>query len=365
MVKTETFGKEKYYSLDFLRGIAALMVALAHFSYGTIHTSVIVGGLFVGFFFILSGFVLSHAYKAQIQTGSYKFKDYFIARIARLYPLHILTFILVLIYWIGMNLGHKYGLPIDTTRALSFWMFFENITLTHFLFGGGALNGPSWSISIELWCSFYIFFLCFPIKRHWKIGTICLASLLLLLVEFNGGIIHGRDKWMFGFIEKDYAAGIGLFTIGWLIYGLKSFRSSSMAWLLTLIVFSLIIIPIKAFSELPWIEIVLIGSLTLVIHLQSQAQSSNKPLVWIMETFGDMSYGIYLWQAPIMLGITTIARIIEIKSGAHIMNTQIMNWLFIGLLLPTAWVSHKYFERPVQRWIKSRSKKSEPLRLEH
>ena len=47
----------------------------------------------VSFFFILSGFILTHVYKEKISTKNEKV-TYFIARIAKLYPLYLLGLLL-------------------------------------------------------------------------------------------------------------------------------------------------------------------------------------------------------------------------------------------------------------------------------
>ena len=47
----------------------------------------------VGFFFILSGFVLALNYKHKIiDQPHFSYKNFYIARMARIYPLHVLTF---------------------------------------------------------------------------------------------------------------------------------------------------------------------------------------------------------------------------------------------------------------------------------
>jgi peptidoglycan/LPS O-acetylase OafA/YrhL len=167
---TETFHKKKYYQLDLLRGIAAVVVALSHFEIGSISVSHISGGLCVGFFFILSGFVLSHAYQAEVANKKLEFKNYFIARLARLYPLHLITLIAVASFYGAVYLARSI-VPVSPSIGLhaSFLQLVEALTLTHLLLGQSVgFNTPSWSISVELWCSVYLFLLFIPGYRWAK-----------------------------------------------------------------------------------------------------------------------------------------------------------------------------------------------------
>ena len=74
-------------SLNSIRGIAALMVATFHapLLFGTAET-LPHAYLAVDLFFVLSGFVLLHAYEARL-TGGLKLGRFFQLRLARLYPL--------------------------------------------------------------------------------------------------------------------------------------------------------------------------------------------------------------------------------------------------------------------------------------
>ncbi len=50
--------------------------------------------LWVDFFFVLSGFVIAHAYLDRLRTGL-GLGTFMVRRFARLYPLHLFTLILV------------------------------------------------------------------------------------------------------------------------------------------------------------------------------------------------------------------------------------------------------------------------------
>jgi len=79
--------------LDSWRGIAALLVAIFHLNvYSAIYPLDFIRNayLFVDFFFVLSGFVITHSYAGRLGTledlGSFAVK-----RLGRLWPLHVVV----------------------------------------------------------------------------------------------------------------------------------------------------------------------------------------------------------------------------------------------------------------------------------
>jgi peptidoglycan/LPS O-acetylase OafA/YrhL len=87
-------------SLTSLRFFAAFAIVLHH-AKGLVFSSEFMKGvpLFSGvsFFFVLSGFILSYVYSGKIESiGLYKF---YTSRFSRIWPPHIFTFVLVLVFF--------------------------------------------------------------------------------------------------------------------------------------------------------------------------------------------------------------------------------------------------------------------------
>ena len=82
--------KAHFRVLDSWRGVAALLVALFHLNlYSAIYTLDFVRNayLFVDFFFVLSGFVISYSYGDRLKTFD-ELGEFAIRRFGRLWPLH-------------------------------------------------------------------------------------------------------------------------------------------------------------------------------------------------------------------------------------------------------------------------------------
>jgi peptidoglycan/LPS O-acetylase OafA/YrhL len=143
-----------------LRGIAALWVVVFHFSeivakFVSTQYSLLLskGYLMVDLFFILSGFIMIHVYRKKFQTGlSIKnFREFIVARFARVYPLHFFT-LMILILLVALSGGWNI---VQDPKAIS-----TNLLLLH-SFGIHKIftwNVPSWSISAEWWA-----YMVFPV----------------------------------------------------------------------------------------------------------------------------------------------------------------------------------------------------------
>lgn len=142
-------------SLDGMRGIAAVGVSLIFHArliydsgsdpfagvplFGWLQHH---GWSLVDLFFTLSGFVFAHCYlKGWRMRPDVTASDFIVARIARLWPLHIVTLAFVAVILQGRS---------DTTlenialSAIFAQVLIENPT--------SVLNGPAWSLSVEAIC---------------------------------------------------------------------------------------------------------------------------------------------------------------------------------------------------------------------
>ncbi|WP_409425544.1 acyltransferase family protein [Pseudoalteromonas sp. RW-H-Ap-1] len=129
------------------------------FFYGHKTTFIFNSDIFVDFFFILSGFVIAHAYKSKID--SLNFQAYMQNRFARIYPLHLALLLAWLVFlslkhllYTQLNLGNT-----DPLINNDFTSFFLNLFLlnAHNLDDQLTWNAPSWSIGAEFYT--YLLFL--------------------------------------------------------------------------------------------------------------------------------------------------------------------------------------------------------------
>lgn len=176
-----------YLELESLRGVAACCVALHHspFMLGSEPAGFVASSyLFVDFFFILSGFVMTHVYREQITHGM-PFKSYALLRVARLYPLHVFAHLLyafsVFCKWLVYQAGVGASDPAASLNFASFWtnlFLLQGLGVHDYLYW----NRPSWSIGAELFAYLTFFILTATLDRRGRILPALLGALLLYVV---------------------------------------------------------------------------------------------------------------------------------------------------------------------------------------
>ena len=171
----------KFDALTGLRFFAAFFVFVGHcdqfFFYdptGTLRQMSL--GACVTLFFVLSGFVLTHAYD-ELPTST-SVKDFLVARLAKIWPIHAVTLALFLVF-VKTQPG---DLDVPALLASIFlvqdWVPLRSIYI--------CFNNPAWSLSVELF-----FYLAFPIlitQRKRFLNLFFIASCLL-----TAGMIAGAD----------------------------------------------------------------------------------------------------------------------------------------------------------------------------
>ncbi|CAM4459097.1 acyltransferase [Deinococcus marmoris] len=135
------------------------------------------GYMGVSFFFILSGFILTYTYQERLRkSDAGSMKKFFIARFARIYPLHALTFLISLPIAIYSSKGLINSLVAGVFNA-SLLQSFPPVRWIYFSF-----NGPSWSISDETFFYALFPFLLVLTTRNLKVWIGAAIALFLVLL---------------------------------------------------------------------------------------------------------------------------------------------------------------------------------------
>lgn len=322
--KTETYGKERLLALDLLRAVAAMIVALGHTGVVLPARSGITYSMCVAFFFILSGFVLAHAYGNAIEKGGLSFRNFFVLRLARLYPLHAATAIATIVLLIARGRQSEIT-PLG---------ILENIVATQSLITNNwSLNAPAWSLGPEFLGSILVFGLCTH-NRQLRLALVVLTLALFFVVEFRSGfLLSTRNR---------YWIGLGCFLFGWASHRYIDCRLLSripafLPYLLAFSAFAATIFCPAAIAQSPLGEICFYVLFILVVLTVAQVHLQG----WqanVAEFFGNISYGIYLWHWLILI----VAPPTSLKGAA----------IFLALLILLSWASYTMFERPAKNMIR-------------
>lgn len=153
------------------------------------------GYLGVDFFFVLSGFILAHVYKSELDEGRFDYLSFMAKRLGRIYPMHLLTLGLFLALGaVSILSGWSFQVwdPGEAFKTLDRGALVRalvaHLTLIH-AWGstsGLSFNLPSWSISAE-WFA-YLAFPAFMLLL--RFGRRAPGRMVLLsLAVFVGGAI--------------------------------------------------------------------------------------------------------------------------------------------------------------------------------
>jgi peptidoglycan/LPS O-acetylase OafA/YrhL len=314
------------------------------------------GYLGVSFFFILSGFVLALNYKNRLIEKKITLKEFWVARFARIYPLHFLTLLLAIP--LSLN-GFLTGTIIWFGKfIINMFLLQSFIPLTGIFF---SFNEPSWSISDEMF-----FYLMFPliITLYFKYKKAITLNLILLLLIPIGiflcpqNLVHRLFYINPFFRIADFIIGIMLYDI----YErkpfanvLKSKSSATLIELLSICLFALffafhMLIPQGyRYSCYYWIPMIV---LILVFSYQTgyiSAFLSNRIFVLL----GEISFGFYLIH---QLAIRYIV-IINTKF-LLISNNYLLIATMFGVTLILSYLSYNFIEHPLNNYIKLKYKKN-------
>lgn len=134
--------------LDGIRGVAALCIVILH-AYRYFGDLLPSGQMAVDLFFVLSGFVLAHAYDARFRRGLSPLR-FICMRYVRLYPLYLLGISLGLIEALLYLHYHEGAISWTASKLAATLPFAALMVPTPFGAGLYPLDGVMWSIFFEL-----------------------------------------------------------------------------------------------------------------------------------------------------------------------------------------------------------------------
>lgn len=307
----------RYLVLDSFRGLCAIFVVVFHMrALGSVTELSFFKGsdLFVNFFFVLSGFVMSHAY---LKRSDIAFTDYISSRFRRLYPLYIF----MLIVFIGLECAKyiaytKMGITLNAvpfTGKAAPAEIIPNLLMIQAWTGFTehlSFNYPSWSISIEFYTYVLFFIAIHFFKRYFSLACLAIPAILIILHSVSGGVI------------TEYAAnGVFCFFAGVVTYSLSSAKFTTNKVFATVIeALALISIYYVVSNDIviKWVLSALLFSLTIFIYSKEAGLISSilktKPFINI----GKWSYSIYMTHAAILFCVISAFMVLQKITGKEI-----------------------------------------------
>lgn len=364
MEKPETFP-----ALNGLRFLAALAVVIFHYAPRVENYSrvpVFLRNLIeqapcaVGFFFILSGFVLAHRH-LQSCKPTQSASDFYWARFVRLYPAYFLAFLLFLPVALQRSASYSsYGFGGHHTFALS--AILSCLMLQSWTPLAQAWNGPSWSLSVEAFM-----YLAFPLigmrlarlSRFWARAVLLVCWLIpcsTTLVYVAGGI--PEQTW------RQYVTNNPLLWLPLFVMGICASRfvsswkklAPNKAKLLTLcalllLLFTALIWPHK------WADVFVTGGIAPLLLLVIVC--CTRTIGWptrvlggrLLAKSGEVSYATYILQAPLWHYWQSMTNYV---GHASLQTSAVPLWqfvLFVPFLIASSFAVQHFVEVPLRRLL--------------
>jgi peptidoglycan/LPS O-acetylase OafA/YrhL len=363
-------GLQIFTALNGLRFLAALAVVFYHYArkmegfdrFPRVIRSVIeCGPAAVGFFFILSGFVLAHRY-LQDGTEEQATPAFYRARFARLYPAYMVAFVLFLPgaidkYLVHQPAGSGAGLPVFVLSATLYVLMLQAWTPL-----AQAWNGPSWSLSVEAFM-----YLVFPFIG-WRLKELSNRKTLLLLCgawlvpaavasAYAGGLVS-RYTWQ-TYLTNNPLLWTPLFVMGicatrflpaWNRVSQVKAGVISTAALVALVGLAMVCPP-------RWTEIFATGGvaplLFCVVVFFSRTSGALAKIIGaeIFNTLGKASYVLYIIQAPMWHYWQLFAGLLTRSRSPPVLFPAWEFWLFVPVLVLVSLTVERFVETPIRHWL--------------
>jgi peptidoglycan/LPS O-acetylase OafA/YrhL len=348
-----------------LRGIMALDVVLSHYGLGNIGDMRMFtfGNAAVDVFFCLSSFTLCLVYGAGLGQRL-EVSRYAVARVARVYPLFLITTLVTLLYSLAWAVGEFPTASIQTltTQFIRQALLLGSIPLP-FLGKMGSWNDSAWSISIEAFCYVLVFPPLFYLTRRatrLQPGTIGLWMLLLGAASFvifeklfdatvDGPFypppVDALSAWV------PLARGVLMFGAGWLAYVIylrwKEATSFIGAMTNALAIAFLGIVASEKFGLMPSASVVMIAPFLVLGLMNGRSLTAQILASPIIHFLGVISYSLYLWHLPMKF---VAWRIWHWPDGVHPILAIL--WPLAVTLIASA-LSFFLLEMPARRAIRA------------
>ena len=346
--------------LDALRGIAALIVVTRHTPNLEISRIFPGGYLSVDLFFMLSGFVIAHAYQERVQRGDLTANRFMLLRMIRLGPLHVLGMLIAAVVLTGSYaLGGLNVAAPNLVVTILFGLFLFPLPLGIWTGGKDAplfpANGPTWSLFFELLANFLYALTA---------ARLTLRALSVIAALAAGGLVFAG--WKFQSLDCGSSwetFGLGMvrvafgFTAGLILRRLwsPSCFASVPPWTSAVLLLGALMVPLTVGRGYLDAAIVLVGCPLLIWFGACSRVGATGAAVcnWL----GACSYGVYVLHSPLIMLVGALGKRL-VRAGplptgvVTALGGPIGTVAFAASVFVIAVIADRAFDRPARSWLK-------------
>jgi peptidoglycan/LPS O-acetylase OafA/YrhL len=298
----------------------------------------------VQLFWAVSGYIFFYKYPSLISARLVSGRDFFMRRFSRLYPLHLLTLVIVA------------GLQFLYWKQTSSFFVYPNNDGWHFVLQlalasnwspsfGYSFNGPIWSVSVEV----LVYALFFAAMR---VSSALWIHFVILAASFIG--VYFLPQWLFFQCALLFFVG-GLAALARPLMQQTVLHRCGLLPLvgLALLLGGMLILArfadvVLALPSLIW------GACIFILLFCLGAEPGSWQRTWFGRLcceLGNMTYASYLLHFPLQLGVALVFVWLD-QSIPY--RSYLLFWGYLLACLILAFVVYRLFERPMQDWIRRR-----------
>ena len=332
--------KRRYLELDALRGLAAISVVFFHYTRPQNVSHIFSFGVTaVDLFFMISGFVIFMSIN-KISSG----KKFVINRISRLYPTYWFCVIFAFAVMTFLKISK---FPINHIKIYSSWDFVANLTMFQLYFNVPNLDGPYWTLIVEM--LFYILILILfqlnLLKHITLIG--CLINVLIIVNYYlvSNNYINNYTAY-FPLLNH-----FPLFLAGIVFYKMAVTEIKKQGYLILLFCFITQILIYQFLESDPFFIsqseycfiLFIYFSLFVLFITNNLKFLVNKVTIFL----GEISYALYLIHSYAFRGIIGF-----LQSHYHIPFWIATLFIVLPIVIVFAYLITKFVERPYNKKLK-------------
>jgi len=366
---------QRFLALDSWRGICALLVAAHHIEvHSALYWQPLIRNawLFVDFFFVLSGFVIAHAYGQRIGRAAGETRSFVIRRFGRLWPLHV-TMLLAMVALEVVRIFTQHYIPaadarLPFTQDHSVGAIVTNLFLVQALgfHDFETWNGPAWSISVEFYT--YLVFAAVTtlvwgrIARLFAYVVIAIASVFVLLKFSDHGM---RETFHWPIFRCFYGFFLGV--LAYQSWGQQNPTAPRGTFAELFALAAIVIFLTVAPGHRAWEYLATpLFAFAIFIFAQESGAISRALTTRVPLALGRWSYSIYMVHTLVLSllfsGVHTLdvlqhtSFMLHHNGGAIIelgseWADDLLILAFLGVVIGFASLTYRWIERPGQRFF--------------
>lgn len=375
-----------YPALDGVRGVAFLAVFLAHYYTMVVPGSALAWGGWLGvdLFFVLSGFLITGILFDSLEGPRY-FRNFYIRRTLRIFPLYYITWIVFLILtpWL-----HPLWTRFDIGRVFYYGNLMDFVAMRHpeIPYGGFMFHTPSghltgfntgalWSLCLEE--QFYLLwpltlFLVRDRRRMMAVCALGVAGSLVLNTVLIGWAMRTHTDRTFLY-NATYAHATPMLCGAWLALWLRGRPAGQpvrpAVYLSVMLVPALVLFGISEWviggyslehPLIPTLGYVCSGTMfagVVLAAIQQDGWLKRVCSIRVLTSVGTISYGLYIIQGFLMSAFSHHMPVFERHHVRYLLPV-----VAFAVTFALASLSYRYYEAPFLR-LKDRWAPSRPVSI--